>query len=272
MKQPVEICEYHRLLYQCPKCGWSGYSPLPWGVKEGFSYGGRLCSIVGWLGYGGNLTWRKQEYFVEHVLGVPISQGSLAKMHHWFQESLEPSYQKWLAYVQQPGVRCVDETTYCIDGIKYWLWVATSDQVCALLLAPTRSSSELEQLLGENFEGILTSDCFSAYSPQSAAAKQKCLAHLERDLEALKTSRFAGNRELQERVGQVLWAARSAHRDYQAGKLSPEALASLRPVLESQLLGVLSTPQAGGWPADAQRLANRIKRYWDEWFYFLSHP
>lgn len=270
--QPVEIREYHRSLYQCPKCGWSGYSPLPWGVKEGFSYGGRLCSIVGWLGYGGNLTWRKQEYFVEHVLGVPISQGSLAKMQRWFQESLEPSYQKWLAYIQQPGVRCVDETTYCIDGIKYWLWVATSDQVCALLLAPTRSSAELEQLLGEDFSGILSSDCFSAYGPQSAAAKQKCLVHLERDLEALKTSRFAGNREFAEQVGQVLWAARCTYRDYRAGKLSLEAIASQRPVLESQLQEVLDKPVAGGWPADAQRLTNRLKRHWDEWFTFLTHP
>lgn len=55
-----------------------------------------------------------------------------ALMQRWFQESLEPSYQQWLSYVRQPGVRCVDETTYCIDGIKYWLWVATSDSVCAL--------------------------------------------------------------------------------------------------------------------------------------------
>ena len=65
-------------------CGWSGYAPLPWGIKEGCSYGSRLSSVVGWLGYGGNLTWRKQEYFVEYILGVPISQGSLAKMHRWF--------------------------------------------------------------------------------------------------------------------------------------------------------------------------------------------
>ena len=185
VEQPVEIREYRRPKYRCANCGWSGYSSLPLGVKEGFSYGGRLCSIGGWLGYGGNLTWRKQEYFIEYVLGVPISQGSLAKMQRWFQESLEPSYQQWLAYIRQPGVRCVDETTYCIDGIKYWLWVATSDKVCVLLLAPTRSYAELKQLLGEDFDGILSSDCFSAYGPQSAAAKQKCLAHFERDLEAL---------------------------------------------------------------------------------------
>ncbi len=64
-----------------------------------------------------------------------------------------------------PGVRCVDETTYCIDGIKYWLWVATSDRVCVLLLAPTGSSAELKQLSGENFEGILSSDCRACLQP-----------------------------------------------------------------------------------------------------------
>ena len=51
VEQPIEIREYRRGFYQCPICGWSGYSPLPLGVKEGFSYGARLSSIVGWLGY-----------------------------------------------------------------------------------------------------------------------------------------------------------------------------------------------------------------------------
>ena len=215
---------------------------------------------------------RKQEYFVEQVLGVPISQGSLAKMQRYFQQSLQPIYQQWLSYVQQPGVRCSDETTYCIDGIKYWLWVATSDSVCALLLAPTRSCAELEKLLGEEFEGILSSDCFSAYGPQLARAKQKCLVHLERDLEALKTSRFAGNQEFAQRVGEILALARSLHRDHQAGKLSLEALASQRPVLESCLQAVLDNPMTGRWPVDAQRLSQRLKRHWDEWFTEFRHP
>lgn len=52
VEQPVEIREYRRLLCQCNDCGWPGYSQLPPGVIEGFSYGGRLCSVVGWLGYG----------------------------------------------------------------------------------------------------------------------------------------------------------------------------------------------------------------------------
>ena len=95
VEQPIEIREYRRPFYKCPICGCSGYSPLPLGVKEGFSYGARLSSIVGWLGYGGNLTWRKQEYLIEYVFAIPLSQGSLAKMHKWFQETLEPLTHEW---------------------------------------------------------------------------------------------------------------------------------------------------------------------------------
>jgi DNA-binding protein H-NS len=272
VEQPVEIREYRRALYQCPNCRWDGYSELPLGIKEGFSYGGRLCSIIGWLGYGGNLTWRKQEYFVEYVLGIPISQGSLAKIHKWFQESLAPSYQQWLSYIQRPGVRCVDETTYCIDGIKYWLWVATSEKICVLLLAPTRSSAELEKLLGTNFEGILSSDCFSAYNPQKAGRKQKCLVHLERDLAELQTSRFQGNRDFAHQVKEILSVSRSFYHNYQEGKLSRAELTTQRKELENRLQEVVDNPPAGGFPSDARRLANRLKRHWDEWFTFLSHP
>jgi hypothetical protein len=272
VEKPVEIWEYQRPKYHCDECGWSGYGPLPWGVKEGFSYGARLSSVIGWLGYGGNLTWHKQIFVMESIFKVPMSQGSLAKMHQWFQASLEPSYQQWLKWVQEPGVRCVDETTYLIDGIKHWLWVATSDQVCVLLLAPTRSAAELKQLLGENFEGILISDCFSAYNPQPATAKQKCLTHLERDLRALETSRFAGNRDFSSKVSDILKLARQAHRDYHSGQWSLEQLHACRRQFESQLQAVLDTPPPTGWPADAQRLRQRLHQYWSDWFTFLSHP
>ncbi len=154
----------------------------------------------------------------------------------------------------------------------HWLWVATSDQVCVLLLAPTRSAAELKQLLGENFEGILSSDCFSAYNPQSATAKQKCLTHLERDLRALETSRFAGNRDFSSQVSDILKSARLAHRDYHSGQLSLEQLHALRLQFEFQLQAILDNPPPTGWPADAQRLRQRIYKYWSDWFTFLSHP
>jgi DNA-binding protein H-NS len=79
VEQPVAIREYRRSMYRCLSCGWTGYSSMPWGIKEGFSYGGRLCSIVGWLGYGGNLTWRKQEYFIEQLVGLSVIENLLSQ-------------------------------------------------------------------------------------------------------------------------------------------------------------------------------------------------
>ena len=166
----------------------------------------------------------------------------------------------------------MDETSYRLDGVNYWLWVATSDEVCVMFLAPSRSSAEVKSLLGETFEGILSSDCWSAYSPQQASAKQKCLAHIGRELEALTTSNFASNRLFAQRIMPILDSARRAHQDYHADKLTLEQLQNHRLIVEAQLAQVLNTPPEKGWAADAQALANRFTRYWSDWFTFLTHP
>lgn len=272
VRKPVEVNEYQRPLYECPNCGWRGYAELPLGCREDFSYGALLSSLVGWLGYGGNLTWSKQRYLVETIFGIPMSQGSLAKMHQWFCQSLYPSYEQWWELTQQSGVRCVDETSYRLDGVNYWIWVATSKEVCVLFLAPTRSSSEVKSLLGEDFEGILSSDCWSAYGPQSAGAKQKCLAHIERELKALETSSLPANREFAKKIFPILHDARLAHRDFHAGLLTLEQLRQYRIVVEARLEEVLNHPPPKGWAADSQNLANRFRKHWTDWFTFLDHP
>ena len=272
VNKPVEVWEYQRPQYQCLVCGWQGEAQLPLGYREDFSYGAVLSSLVGWLGYGGHLSWNKQRYLVETVFGIPLSQGSLSKMHQWFCQSLYPSYEQWWQWIQQSGVRCLDETSYRLDGVNYWLWVATSAEVCVLFLAPTRSSAEVQSLLGQDFDGILSSDCWSAYSPQQATAKQKCLAHIGRELKALSLSNLAANRQFAQQVIPILESARRAHQDYHAGQLTLERLQHHRLIVEAQLAQVLNCPPEKGWAADAQTLANRFTRYWSDWFTFLSYP
>ena len=57
-----------------------------------------------------------------------------------------------------------------------------------------------------NFEGILSSDCWSAYGPQRAMAKQKCVAHIERELKAMETSKLKANRVFAQQVFPILRA------------------------------------------------------------------
>jgi len=127
-------------------------------------------------------------------------------------------------------------------------------------------------MLGEDFEGILSSDCWSAYGPQRAMAKQKCLAHIERELKAMETSKLKANRVFAQQVFPILHRARQKHRDYHAGKVTQSQLEQYRLVVEAELSRVIETPPDGGWAADAQTLANRFRRHWSEWFTFLSHP
>lgn len=270
--QVIEVTEYERPPYECPNCGWQGMAPLPIGCREDFSYGGQLSSLVGWLGYGGHLSWEKQRFLVETILNVPLSQGSLAKMHRWFCQSLYPSYEQWWQWVQQPGIRCLDETSYRLNGANYWMWVATSAEVCVLFLAPSRSGAEVESLLGQDFGGILSSDCWSAYNPQSAGAKQKCLAHVERELKGMQASRHQSNRVFATAVLTLLKEARDAHKSYHRGELSREQLSRQRLLSQAKLAQVIDNPPPKGWAADAQSLRKRFKRHWDDWFTFLSYP
>jgi transposase len=152
------------------------------------------------------------------------------------------------------------------------MWVATSAQVCVLFFAPTRSTAEVKALLGEEFAGILSSDCWSAYRPQPARLKQKCLTHFERDLSGLASSRFEANRTFAQGVFPVLQAARQAYGQYHQGELTLSQLQQFHPEVETRLDLVLKHPPVGGWAADGQNLVNRLRRHWDEWFTFLEHP
>ena len=152
------------------------------------------------------------------------------------------------------------------------MWVATSAEICVLFLAPSRSTAEVESLLGRDFEGILSSDCWSAYNPQPASAKQKCLAHIERELKGMKSSRHKSNRIFAEAVLLILQEARNAYNRFHKSELNQAQLAQQRLTSQAKLASVIDNPPPGGWAADAQTLAKRFMRHWSDWFTFLSQP
>ncbi|CAN1209080.1 hypothetical protein TUMEXPCC7403_02580 [Tumidithrix helvetica PCC 7403] len=113
VEKPMDIREYQRPKYRCSVCGWHGYAELPLGGREDFSYGVLLSSLGGWLGYGGHLSWNKQRYLVETVFSIPLSQGSLSKMHQWFCQSLYRNYSGWVKYFRNQD--------QILDRQAFWL-------------------------------------------------------------------------------------------------------------------------------------------------------
>ena len=57
-------------------------------------------------------------------------------------------------------------------------------------------SAELESILGSCYEGVLSSDDYSAYNGYPVKAQQKCLAHLRRHFKKLIQLPGLNNREI----------------------------------------------------------------------------
>ena len=69
--------------------------------------------------------------------------------------------------------------------MKEWLWIFAQTNFALFHAADTRSRAELENILGLNYSGVLSSDDYSVYNGYDVKAQQKCLAHLRRHFKKL---------------------------------------------------------------------------------------
>lgn len=67
-------------------------------------------------------------------------------------------------------------------GYRWWLWVSVTQDTCAYLLDPSRSAEVPKNHLGENTEGIISADRYSAYKALGEKILVAfCWSHVRRD-------------------------------------------------------------------------------------------
>jgi Transposase IS66 family/Family of unknown function (DUF6444) len=145
-------------------------------TRKGF---GRVDRLV-WLGNYGHISYEKQQEFLREIGGIEIGIGTLQATNARVAEAVKTAVEDLWKWAPLQAHVHVDETPWCVKGIKEWLWTATGQNFCLFHAADTRSRSELETMLGSEFAGVLSSDDFSVYNGVEVGAQQKCLAHLRR--------------------------------------------------------------------------------------------
>lgn len=75
-----------------------------------------------------------------------------------------------------------DETGWRVDGDNRWLWKFSNKRVSVTHIDKSRGQKVVNDILGEQYAGVLISDFLSAYN-RIESKKQRCLAHIMRDLE-----------------------------------------------------------------------------------------
>jgi transposase len=148
-------------------------------IIPGQDLGVRLQGFLGWIGNYGHLPYEKQQEMLWELGQIEVGVGTLVATNERVEQAIESSVAQLRDWVQssQPNVH-VDETPWSVKGVNEWLWVIAQNQFCLFHAADTRSRAELENLLGTEYRGVLSSDDFSVYNGYSVAAQQKCLAHL----------------------------------------------------------------------------------------------
>jgi transposase len=149
------------------------------------SFGARLQATVGYLSGRFGISHRDIEEALKTIFHVEIGLGSIPAQEQRVSQAVKQPVEKAQQYVQEQAVINLDETSWQEWTQNFWLWVGTTPAVTVFRLFQTRGAAGVEELLGEDYDGIVGSDRYSAYNALEPANRQVCWAHLKRDFQAL---------------------------------------------------------------------------------------
>jgi transposase len=122
------------------------------------------------------LTCGKTCEVLRQGFGLSISRGGLSQLLSRVAAKVGPRYEQLLEQVRGSPAVFADETSWWVGGPGWWLWVFTTPTTTVYRVADCRGSDVVRQTLGDDFRGMLVSDCLASYDPPRYR-KHKCIAH-----------------------------------------------------------------------------------------------
>ena len=235
----------------------------------GTHLGPRALGLAAMLNKDLKLTMRKSTQVLNQLLGVTLSPGGLSQALDRVAGQLKGDYEQTLVTLRESEVIHTDETGWWVGGSGYTLWVYTNKAGTYYRIVNSRNRATAEAILGDDFKGILVSDCLSVYDGIEGE-QQKCYAHHLKALsKALHSEDGRGSAYLLE-LRALLHTAMLLKR--LQDDLPDKQRQSLRHALEARFEELLSEPR----PLDTQgqqeeKVRNRLRKQQEHLFTFLDH-
>ena len=240
-------------------------------MKSGL-VGPRLTGLIGYLKGACHMSFSSIRKFLCDVVKVTISRGQLQKLIAKVSDSLANPYEELLKLLPQEETLNVDETGHKDNGRRMWTWCFRASLFALFKISPSRGSQVLLDVLGEEFDGTIGCDYFSAYRKymrlNENVTVQFCLAHLIRDVKFLVDHPNSKNRAYGRRV---LEAIRSLFGVIHRREEMTEAGFSRRLQAvgkELQRQATYRVPQV----KESQNLANRFRKHGEQYLHFITTP
>jgi transposase len=268
-----EVVEHQLIKRHCPVCrAWKTPRVCFAGITLGQSrIGVRLASLIGTLRTTGRLPLAAIQAHLAQVYGLTLSEGGIQGILGRLAAALAPVRTRIAHDARGSPARHMDETGWREGGQNGYLWVQATDGP-----APTRqytydrrrAGAIARDLAGTEDAGVLVTDFYAAYD-HLPGAKQRCWAHLLRDIHALGAAHPA-RADVQDWVQAVKGLYKRA-RALDTTTLTTRERARLADECERRSRALARCyRRTDGHPA--QVLARRLHRYESELFTFVRLP
>jgi transposase len=183
---PLEVTEHRMVRRQCPRCGLRCLPPSV-GVEAGrigrSCFGPRLLAAIATMATVERLPGRVICDRLRREYGLAISHGGMHGLLARMAAAAQPTYAALQAAIRASAVVHADETGWRENGQHTTVWTTCTAQTIYVHHG-RRTNEEIDGILGPDFGGTLITDCYGAYH-HFLGSKQRCWAHLVRELEAL---------------------------------------------------------------------------------------
>ena len=269
---PITVEEHRRLTQQCSQCGKQHCIRWPDDLKKAGLVGPRLTALVGYCKSACHMSFSSIRKFLRDVVKVTISRGQLRKVVAKVADSILDPYEQLLAMLPGQERLNVDETGHKENGKRLWTWCFRAALFTVYKISPSRGSQVLVEVLGEEFNGVLGCDYFSAYRKYMKdfnVVVQFCLAHFIRDVKFLATHPNKQNREHGERLLEHLRKLfKTLHRrdEYATEAGFRNALTRIRNDMVHD--AIMESPGT----READNLGDRFVEHFESYFTFITTP
>jgi transposase len=176
------VYEHHAERKQCPRCQHISAASFPAEVEAPLQYGMRLGAIAVYLVQQQLLPWARACEVLADLVGAQLSEGTLARLIERCAEHLKGVEDQIKEALVKAEVLHQDETGLYVIGRRYWLHVASTDQLTHYAVHPKRGKAALDAIdILPRFAGTSVHDGWRSYFLY-ACAHALCLVHVLRDL------------------------------------------------------------------------------------------
>lgn len=242
-----------------------------YGVQGKRRFGASVQALVATLHVGCRVPLQMIPRLLRELCGLHLSTGGVVKLLDGVKRAGEWELARLKERVRNAPAVCADETGWREDGENGYLWGFFTEQERYFEYHKTRAAVVPEEVLGEEFAGVVTCDFYAGYN--KVGRLQRCWPHLLRDAQELAELNA-------DRAAVVAWV-QALHALYHEakeccrslGEVPPEARVRQRARRRfEQLAAHLAKPYADDPEAPQRVLAQRLLKHLHELFVFVADP